>query len=90
MDASKVNPFAEPGELIDLLPRKEIVMTPERANQFCLWGEFILDIIERQDLPADLRTRAARILKLAPVEMPYTPPPVLVSGFAEPVAEERE
>ena len=84
-----MNIYAEPGELQSLSPRVEIVMTPERASQFCLWGEFILSMIDREDVPADLRTRAARVLKLAPVELPYTPP-VMVSDFAEPVHEADE
>ena len=80
-----MNSFAEPGELQNLYPKREIVMTPERANQLCLWGEYILDILDRPDVPADLRTRAARILKLSPRELPYTPPRVPVSQFAEAV-----
>lgn len=84
MDASKVNPFAEPGELIDLLPRKETFMTPHRCETYILLAEFALDAAE-SDLPEPWRTRAARILKLAPVELPYTPPVLPVSEFAEAV-----
>jgi hypothetical protein len=86
MATGKVNPFAEPGELIDLLPRKEIIMTPDRANMYCLLAEFALDAAE-SDLPEPWRTRAARILKLSPRELPYTPPAVPVSQFAEAVHE---
>lgn len=82
-----MNIYAEPGELQSLSPRREIVMSPERANQICLWGEYILDVLDREDVPADLRTRAARILKLAPVQLPYTPPALPVSEFAEAVHE---
>jgi hypothetical protein len=89
MDAGKVNPFAEPGELIDLLPRKEIAMSPDRVSKYILLAEFALDAAE-SDLPEPWRTRAACILKLAPVQLPYTPPALPVSGFAEAVAEERE
>lgn len=84
------NPYREIGELINLYPAREYTMREERANQICLWGEYILDILDRPDVPADLRERAARILKLSPVDLPYTPPAVPVSQFAEAVADERE
>lgn len=61
-------------------------MTPARAEAYLLLAEFALDAME-SDLPEAWRTRAARILKLAPVEMPYTPPVVPVSAFAENVHE---
>ena len=61
-------------------------MSPDRANMYCLLAEFALDAAE-SDLPEAWRTRAARILKLAPVEMPYTPPVMPVSAFAENVHE---
>ena len=77
------NEFAEPGELINLYPKREIVMTPDRVNQWLLRTEYLLDILDAPDVPESWRMRAARILKLAPVELPYTPPPVPV--FAEPV-----
>lgn len=44
-------------------------MTEDRANKYCLLAEFALDILDRPDVPADLRERAARILKLAPAEV---------------------
>lgn len=47
---------------------------------------FAADLMDREDAPADLRERAARILKLAPVELPYMPAEP-VSEFAEDVHE---
>lgn len=44
-------------------------MTPERAEQIVRWGAFIAALLDREDVPADLRERAARILKLAPAEV---------------------
>jgi hypothetical protein len=78
--------FREPGELIDLLPRKEPAMSPDRVSKYILLAEFALDAAE-SDLPEQWKTRAARILKLAPVELPYTPPVLPVSEFAEAVHE---
>jgi hypothetical protein len=83
------NEFMEPGELQSLSPRREILMTPDRANMYCLLAEFALDAAE-SDLPQAWRDRAARILKLSPRELPYTPPRVPVSQFAEAVHESDE
>jgi hypothetical protein len=63
------NQFAEPGELQALGPAKEPTVSDDFANKYCLRSEFILDILDRPDVPADLRERAARILKLAPAEV---------------------
>jgi hypothetical protein len=81
------NPYQEPGELVNLYPAREYTMSEDHANNYCLRSEFILDILDRPDVPADLRDRAARILKLSPRELPYTPPAVPVSQFAEAVHE---
>ena len=58
-------------------------MTPHRCDTHLALLALASDVEGRSDVPQDLRDRAARILKLAPVEMPYTPPVVPV--FAEPV-----
>jgi hypothetical protein len=63
------NEFSEPGELINLYQAKEPTVSDDFANKYCLRSEFILDILDRPDVPADLRARAARILKLAPAEV---------------------
>jgi hypothetical protein len=61
--------FSEPGELINLYPQRENALSDDLANKYCLRTEFILDVLDRPDVPQDLRDRAARILKLAPAEV---------------------
>jgi hypothetical protein len=63
------NPFQEPGELQNLFRPRENALSDDLANKYCLRTEFILDILDRHDVPQDLRDRAARILKLSPAEV---------------------
>lgn len=69
-------------------------MTPARVEQYLLLVQFALDCASPEGyghaLPPEVVRRAARILKLSQVEMPYLPPALPVSSFTEPVAEERE
>lgn len=62
-------------------------MTPHRCETYLALVALAADALDRDDVPADLRDRASRILKLAPVELPYLPPALPVSQFAEPVHE---
>jgi hypothetical protein len=71
-----------------------MTMTPQRVEQYLLLVQFALDCASVEGyahaLPEEVVRRAQRILKQAPVEMPYLPPALPISAFAEPVAEERE
>jgi hypothetical protein len=63
-------------------------MTPLRAERFILLCEFALDMMERQDIPADARERAAQILGLQEKATRYVPPVVVVDAdVLEPMAE---
>ena len=94
VDASEMNVYAEPGEFQNLGPREEYAMSPARVEQYLLLVQFALDCASVEcyahDLPEEVVRRAARILKQAPVELPYLPPALPVSQFREAVAEERE
>jgi hypothetical protein len=85
------NPYREIGELQDLSPRTEIAMSPQRVEQYLLMVQFLLDVISPEgyahEMPQEVIRRASRILKQSPVELPYLPPALPVSEFAEPVHE---
>lgn len=65
-------------------------MSPERANQYCLMAEFMLDLIHPEQyghaIPLEVRLRAARILKIAPAEVaaiaPCESPPAVATVAA--------
>lgn len=69
-------------------------MTPARVEQYLLLVQFALDCCSPEGfghaLPPEVVRRAARILKQAPVELPYLPPALPVSDFKEPVHETDE
>lgn len=64
-------------------------MTPQRVEQYLLLVQFALDCASPEGyahaLPAEVVTRAQRILKQAPIELPYLAPALPVSAFTEPV-----
>jgi len=59
MDAGKVNPFREPGELQSLGPQER------REQQYLLLLDFIAELVKREDVPEDLLVWARRILRHA-------------------------
>jgi hypothetical protein len=59
-------------------------MTPERCEQYLRRTEFILDLLEREDVPQDLRERALVLLNLNEKATYYAPPVVEVEICEEP------
>jgi hypothetical protein len=57
---------------------KDLVMTPERAEQYVLAMEFLLDVVSPEGyghaMPAEVIRRASRILKLIPKEVEHPAP----------------
>lgn len=80
MNAEPVNPYREPGELQSLAGEypRGFTLSPERVEQYLELVALAQDLIHPDQyghgVPAEVRRRAARVLRLAPAPRSHDGP----------------